>query len=207
MDPVTHQLPRKQGYGSTSSLRNNSLKDTWKHERKERGIEPKSKAARLWRTVRPGGANCPHRPRGLSGLLPWTVHTHTADRPAQSRGLSEKANRTRITDRPRGAHGLSARHPRTVRPAHADRPKPRPTKTRNHNGLKTKASKNTKNTRRTAHSRTIRALRTEPKTARPRKSTPPIHHRISQTVEAVETRVWVHDKHQKRMLCPKNFAS
>jgi hypothetical protein len=125
--------------------------------------------ARAKRTVRQGTADCPHRydgpsdlGRGLSGLV---------------RGLSVKANRTsgskpRKTNRPRGARGLSARHPRTVRPAHADRPKSRPTKTRKHNGLKTKANKNTKNTRRTAgHGpsatgmRTVRPLRTEPKTA------------------------------------------
>jgi hypothetical protein len=152
MDRITHQPPRQQGYGSTSSLRNDSLKHTRKHERRKEGIEPKSKAARLWRTVRPGEADCPHRPRGLSGLLPRTVHTCTADRPALIHGLSVEANRTsssepRKIDRLRGARGLSARHPRTVHPAHADRPKPRPTKTRKHNGSKTKAGKNTKNTR------------------------------------------------------------
>jgi hypothetical protein len=161
MDRITHQSPRQQGYGSTSSLRNDSLKHEWKHERNEKGIEPKNKAVRHWRTVRPGGADCPHRPRGLSGRVSWTVRTRAADRPALSRGQSEKATRTsssepRITDRQRGARGLSARQPRTVRPAHADRPKPRPTKTRNHNGSKTKASKNTKNTRRTRTSRTVR---------------------------------------------------
>jgi hypothetical protein len=214
MDRITHQPPRQQGYGSTSSLRNDSLKHTRKHERRKEGIEPKSKTARLWRTVLPGEADCPHGPRGLSGLLPRTVRTRTADRPALSRGLPVKANRTsssepRKTDRPWGARGLSARHPRTVRPAHEDRLKPRPTKTRNHNGLKTRASKNMKNTRRPSatRSRTVRALRTEQKTARPRRSTPPIHHRISQKVEAVETRVWGHEKRQPRKLYPKNFAS
>jgi hypothetical protein len=164
------------------------------------------------RTVRPGGADCPHGPRGLSGLLPRTVRTHTADRPALSRGLSEKANRTsssepRITDRSRGARGLSARHPRTVRATAADCPKPLSTKARNQSGSKTKTSKNTKNTRRTLGSRTIRASRTYPETARPRRSTLPTHHRISQTVEAVETRVWGQDKRQTRMLYPKKFAS
>jgi hypothetical protein len=197
MDRITHQSPKQQGYGSTSSLRNDSLNHTQKHERKEGGIEPKSKAVRFWRTVRPGGADCLNEPRGLS----------------------VKANRTsssepRIMYRPRGARGLSATHPRTVLPAHADRPKPRPTKTRKHNGSKTKASKNTKNTRRTARSWTVRQplanrshLADKTKIARPQKSTPPIHHRISQTVEAVETRVWGHDKRQTRMLYPKNFVS
>jgi hypothetical protein len=151
MDRITHQSPSQQGYGSTSSLRNDSLKHERKHERNEEGIEPKNKAARLWRTVRPGGADCPHRWRGLSGRVSRTVRTRAADRPALSRRPSEKANRTsssepRKTDRPRGARGLSARHPRTVRPVYADRPKPCPTKTRKHNRSKTKASKNTKNT-------------------------------------------------------------
>jgi hypothetical protein len=212
MDQITHQPPRQQGYGSTSSLRNDSLKHMQKHERRKGGIEPRNKAARIWRTVRPEGADCPQRPRGLSGLLPRTVRTCTADRPALIRGLSEKANRTsrdtpRIMDRPRGARGLSARHPRTVRLAHADRLKLRPTKTRKHRGSKAKPSKNTKNTRRTRTVRTVREARTEQKTARPRRSTPPIHHRISQTVEAVETRVWGEVKRQTRMLYPKNFAS
>jgi hypothetical protein len=96
-------------------------------------------SAKAARTVRQGIADCPHPCRGPSVL---------------SRGLSEKGNRTsrdapRITDRPREARGLSSRHPRTVRPVHADRPKPCPTKTRNHDRSKTKTSKNTKNTRRT----------------------------------------------------------
>jgi hypothetical protein len=125
------------------------------------GIEPRSKSLSLWQTVRPGRADrprwaartvpqgtadCPHPCRGLSGL---------------SRGPSVKANRTsssepRKMDRPRGARGLSARHPRTVRPVHADRPKLRPNKTQSHNGSKQKASENTKNTRRTAPARTVR---------------------------------------------------
>jgi hypothetical protein len=151
MDRITHQSPRQQGYGSTSSLRNDSLKHTRKHERKEGVIEQKSKAARLWRTVLPGGADCPHGPHGLSSLLPQTVRTCTADCPALSRGLSIKANITsssepRKTDRPRGARGPSTRHPRTVRTSAADRLKLRPTKAQNQNGSKAKLSKNTKNT-------------------------------------------------------------
>jgi hypothetical protein len=151
MDRITHQSPRQRGYGSTSSLRNDSLKHTRKHERrrkeltKEQSCQPLAdcpakrggRSAKAARTVRQGIADCPHPCRGPSGL---------------SRGLSEKDTRTsrdapRITDRPQGARGLSARHPRTVRPAHADRPKLRPTKTRNHRGSKAKPSKNTKNTR------------------------------------------------------------
>jgi hypothetical protein len=97
------------------------------------------------RTVRQGTADCLHPCHGLSVL---------------SRGPSVKANRTssskpRNTDRPRGARGLSARHPRTIRPVHANRPKLHPTKTQTHDRSKRKASKNTKNTRRTAPARTV----------------------------------------------------
>jgi hypothetical protein len=103
-------------------------------------------SARATRTVRQGTADCPHRYDGPSGL---------------GRVLSVKDNRTsssepRKTDRLRGARGLSAGHPRTVRTSAADRLKPRPTKTQNQNGSKAKQSKNTKNTRRTLLSRTVR---------------------------------------------------
>jgi hypothetical protein len=158
MDRTTHQLPRQRGYGSTSSLRNDSLKHTRKHERRRKESNQRTKlpasgglSGQAGRTVRQDVADCPHPCRGPSGL---------------SRGLSEKDTRTsrnapRITDRPREAHGLSARHPRTVRPAHADRPKLRPTKTRKHHGSKAKPSKNTKNTRRTRTVRTVRQVHTD----------------------------------------------
>jgi hypothetical protein len=160
MDRITNQSPRQQGYGSTSSLRNDSLKHTRKHERKEGGIEQRNKAARHWRTIRPGGADCPQGPHEQSAKVPRTVRSGTADRPAWG-GLSIKANRTsssepRKTDRSRGARGPSAGHPRTVRTSAADRPKPRPTKTQNQNESKAKQSKNTKNTRRTLLLRTVR---------------------------------------------------
>jgi hypothetical protein len=116
MERITHQSPRKQGYGSTSSLRNDSLKHTRKHERKEGGIEPRNKAARFWWTVQPGGADCPQSPRGQSGQVPRTVRKDHADHPARSHGLSVKANRTTRTDprkmdRPRRPGGPSARVP------------------------------------------------------------------------------------------------
>jgi hypothetical protein len=116
MDRITHQSPRQQGYGSTSSLRNDSLKHTWKHERKKGGIEPRNKAATHWRIVRPGGADYPQRPRGQSGQEPRTVRRGAADSPARSRGQSVKANRTtrnepRKTDRSRRPGGPSARDP------------------------------------------------------------------------------------------------
>jgi hypothetical protein len=116
MDRVTHQSPRQRGYESTSSLRNDSLKHTREHEREERGIEPRSKAARHWQTVRPGGADCPYRPREQSGQKPRTVRPGAADSLARSRGQSVKANRTTRdepgkTDCPRGPSGPSAPDP------------------------------------------------------------------------------------------------
>jgi hypothetical protein len=166
----------------------------------------------------------PARRGGLSARVTRTVRLRTADYPHRygepsglGCGLSVKANRTssskpRITDRPRAACRLSARHPRTVRPAHANRPKPRPTKTQNHHGSKTKASKNMKNTRRTRKSRTVRHRHADcpPLTDRAENcSTPKVNSPNSspdlQTVEAVETRVWGHDKRQTRMLYPKTL--
>jgi hypothetical protein len=116
MDRITHKSPRQRGYGSTSSLRNDSLKHTRKHERKKGGIEPRNKAAMRWRTVRPGGADCLQRPRGQSGQVPRTVRKGHAHRPARCHGQSVKANRTtrndpRKTDRPRRLGGPSARDP------------------------------------------------------------------------------------------------
>jgi hypothetical protein len=215
MDRITHQPPRQQGYGSTSSIRNDSLKHTRKHERKERGIEPRNKAARLWRTVRPGGADCPHGPRGPSGCVPRTVRTGTADRPTWAADCPSKLTEPLVAT---PNNGPSAGSMRTVRQAPADclpwhtrtvrnlaQPKHENTTDRKRRRARTQRTHDEQLARgpSTSPSRTVRALRTEPETARPRKSTPPIHHRISQTVEAVETRVWGHDKRQTRMLYPK----
>jgi hypothetical protein len=116
MYQITHQSLRQRGYGSTSSLRNDSLKHTRKHERKERGIEPRSKVARHWRTVRPGGADGPHWPHGQSGQEPRTVRKGHADSPARCHGQSVKANRTTRdepgkTDYPQGPGRPSAPGP------------------------------------------------------------------------------------------------
>jgi hypothetical protein len=151
--------------------------------------------------------------------VPRTVRRGHADRPAESDGPSGKDNRTtrtdpRKTDRPRRPGGPSAQVP--------DRPllKLEPSANRLQGKPKTKPDRTQRRarTRRTRQehcvrgpsarpSRTIRQARTELKTARPRKSTLPIHHQISQTVEAVETRVWGYKKCQPRMLYPKNFVS
>jgi hypothetical protein len=151
--------------------------------------------------------------------MPRTVRKGHADRPAGSHGLSVKDNITTRTDprkmdHPRRPGGPSMRVP--------DRPllKLEPSVNRLQRKPKTKPDRKQRSarTRRTREehaarglsataSRTVRAARTEQKTARPRGSTLPIHHRISQTVEAVETRVWGHDMRQPRMLYPKNFVS
>jgi hypothetical protein len=190
MDWITHQSPRQRGYGSTSSLRNDSLKHTRKHERKNWGIEPRNKSCQV-----------------------------LADCPARSRGPSAKANRTtrnkqRKTDRPRRSGGPFAWDP--------DRPllKLGPSANQLQRKPKTKPDRKRRwaRTWRTCdelgarepsarHARTVCASRTEASKVRPRRSTPPTHHRISQTVEAVETRVWGHYMRQPTMLYPKDFAS
>jgi hypothetical protein len=154
--------------------------------------------------------------------VPRTVRKGHADRPARSHGPSVKDNRTtrtdpRKTDRPRRPGGPSARV--TDRPLlklgpSANRLQRKPKKNR----IKPRQNKNTKNT--TTNSaelaprgqsarcgRTVRQFKTEQEKPELAKSTPPTHHRISQTIEAVETRVWGQDKRQTSMLYPKNFAS
>jgi hypothetical protein len=131
--------------GARKKERRNQTKEQSSQALADRPARRGGLSARATRTVRQCTADCLHRYGGPSGL---------------GRGLSVKTNRTtksepRKMDRPRGARGLSARHPRTIRPAHADHQKPRPTKTQKHNGLKAKPSKNAKNTRRTLPARTV----------------------------------------------------
>jgi hypothetical protein len=149
------------------------------------------------RSVRQCTADCPHRYGGPSAL---------------GHGLFVKANRTsssepRKTDRPRGARGLSARHPRTVCPLlrtvrNNFQPKLETKTDRKRSRARTQRTRNEQRRRGLSawSSRTVREARTEQKTGRPRRSTPPNHHRISQTVEAVETRVWGLEKRHTRML-------
>jgi hypothetical protein len=138
MDRITHKSPRQRGYGSTSSLRNDSLKRTRKHE-KER--EESNQEAKLTGS---GGPSAPTL---------RTVRPYAADRPIKHTEPTE----THPNNRP------SAGSTRTVRqapadrpPSAADRPKLRPTKTQNRDGSKRKASNNTKNSRRTGPARTVR---------------------------------------------------
>jgi hypothetical protein len=160
MDRITHQSPRQRGYGSTSSLRNDSLKHTRKHKkgREESNQEAKHSGSggpsgQEGRTVRIGHAERPACCRGLSAHTPRTVRPCAADCPKK---LTEPPETT-------PNNGPSAGSSRTVRQAPADRlpaaadcPKPRPTKIQSHDGSKGKPSKNTKNTGRTRSSRTVR---------------------------------------------------
>jgi hypothetical protein len=219
MDRITHQPPRQQGYGSTSSLRKDSLKHPRKNERRGKGIESKNHAVSLGRTVRPGGANSPQGPHGQSGQVPRTVRKGHADRLAGGHGPSVKDNRTtrtdmRKTDRPRRPGGPSAWVP--DRPLLKlgpsvnqlqQKPKTKPDRKQRH--ARTRRTRDEHGARRPSATSpwTVRAARTEQKTARPQGSTLPIHYRISQTVEAVKARVWGQVKRQTRMLYPKNFAS
>jgi hypothetical protein len=113
MDRITHQLPRQQGYGSTSSLRNDSLKHTRKHKRRRKESNQRTKhsgsgglSARATRTVRPAAADCPHPHHRPSGPEPRTIR----------KSKQNLWRRPRITNRLRGARGLSAKHLRTVHP-------------------------------------------------------------------------------------------
>jgi hypothetical protein len=136
-----------------------------------------------------------------------------------SRGRSEKANKTSSSDP--WKNGLFVGWTRTVLlPADCPLLCCELSETSSNKNSKTKRNENEDEQEHDEHtknspsrgpsatsSQTVRASQKEAKTARPRRSTPPTHHRISQTVEAVETRVWGHDMRQPRMLYPKNFAS
>jgi hypothetical protein len=143
MDRITHQSPRQRSYGSTSSLRNDSLKHMRKHERRR---EESNQGTKL-----PASG-------GLSGQVGRTVRKAHVDSPVRCRGQY-------------------ARTTRTVRPEATDRPlKPTepPEQTREN-----RPSANTKRTVRAGsgpsatEARTVHPPRTDPETARPRKSTPP----------------------------------
>jgi hypothetical protein len=126
MDRITRQSPRQRDYGSTSSLRNDSLKHTRKHEkgREESNQETKHSGSggpsgQEGRTVRTGLADRPACCRGLSAHTPRTVHPCTTDRPlkrteppepTRENGPSAKARRT-----VRAGPGPSATEARTVR--------------------------------------------------------------------------------------------
>jgi hypothetical protein len=212
MDRITHQSPRQRGYGSTSSLRNDSLKHTWKHEneREESNQEANHSASggpsgQAGRTVRKGRADCLAGYRGLSAPLLRTV------RPEPRTVRKRHQNHQRCT----ANNGPSAGSTRTVRQAPPDRPpstRGLSETSSNQNSkpwrIETKGEQeheehltNTRGADRPPGRRGPSARhRQSRKTARPRRSTPLNHHRISQTVEAVETRVWGLEKRHTRML-------
>jgi hypothetical protein len=126
MDRITHQPPRQQGYGSTSSLRNDSLKHTRKHERREE-LNQGTKLPRtgglsgqVGQTVRKGRTDCPAGYRRLSAPVPRTVRPSVADRPLNPTE-PPVVNPEKWTvcgehaGCPPGTRRLSARHTRTVR--------------------------------------------------------------------------------------------
>jgi hypothetical protein len=190
MDQITHQSPRPRGYGSTSSLRNDPLKHTRMHGRRRGGIEPRGKAHRLWRTVRANPADCPALRRGPSVKAHRTTRSdpRKTDRPPRPGGPSAW-----VTDRPLLKLGPSANQLQQKPKAKPDRKQRRARTQRTRDEHATRGPSATT-------PRTVRAAQTEQKTARPRRSTPPNHHRISQTVEAVEIMVWGLEKRHTRML-------
>jgi hypothetical protein len=119
MDRNTHQSSRQRGYGSTSSLRNDSLKHTRKHERRREESNQETKrsgsggpSGQEGRTVRTGHADRPAYCRGRSAPTPRTVWPRAADCPKKQ------------TEPPVATpnNGPSAGSTRTVRQAPADCP-------------------------------------------------------------------------------------
>jgi hypothetical protein len=178
MDRITHQSPRQRGYGPTSSLRNDSLKHTRKQERGREESNQEAKhtgfggpSGQEGRTVRTGHADRPACCRGLSAHTPRTIRPFAADRPKKQTEPPETTPN----------NGPSAGSTRTVRQAPADRPpaavdcpKPCPTKTQR------EAEQEHEEHGKNSH------VADCPPPARPRKSTSPMHHGMSQTVEAVK---------------------
>jgi hypothetical protein len=178
------------------------LRHTRKHERRREESNQETKlpasgglSGQAGRTVRKGRADCPIGYRGLSAPLPRTVRPE----PLTVR------KRHQIHQRRTANNGPSAGSTRTVRQAPADRPPSTrgPSETSSNQNSKpgrieTKGEqeheehlKNTRGADRPPGRRRPSARHGQSrKTARPRRSTSPNHHRISQTVEAVETRVW-----------------
>jgi hypothetical protein len=203
MDRITHQSPRQQGYGSTSGLRNDSLTHTRKHERKEGGIEPKSRAARLWRTVRPGRADCPHGPRGLSAKVPRTIRTGTADCPAWTADCPKKPTEPPVAN---PENGPSAGSTRTVCQAPADCPCLccRPSETSSNQNSKPKWIESKDKQEHEEHS-TNTALADRP--PQPRGLSAPQGQRQKLLDPKVNSPNSSPDLPNGRLLYPKNFAS
>jgi hypothetical protein len=162
MDRITHQSPRQQVYGSTSSLRNDSLKHMRKHERRREESNQETKqpgsgglSGQAGRTVCKGHADCPAGYRGLSAPLPRTVQPE----PRTVR------KRQQILQRRIANNGPSAGCTRTVHQAPADCPPGTrgPSETSPNQNSKTpqiesEAEQEHEDTRRTGTARTVRQV-------------------------------------------------
>jgi hypothetical protein len=128
MDRITHQSSTQQGYGSTSSLRNDSLKHTRKHKRRREESNQGTKlsasgglSGQAGRTVRKGRADSPARCRGQSARDTRTVRPGATDRTLKTTEPPEPTRekrtvRERRADRPRGFRTVlywSSDRPRT----------------------------------------------------------------------------------------------
>jgi hypothetical protein len=155
------------------------------------------RSALATRTVRPGAAEIPARCRGQSGQEPQTVRKSQQNHQRRTRknGLSARTGRTVRTGSGPSANRLQ------------QKASTKPDRKRRHARTRRTCEEHSTRGLSARHTRTVRASRTEAKTTRPHRSTPPTHHRISQAVEAVEKRVWEQEKRQTRMLYPKNLAS
>jgi hypothetical protein len=161
-------------------------------------------SGQVGQTVRTGHADRPACCRGLSAHTPRTVRPCTADRPKKQIEPPETTPK----------NGPSAGNKQTVRQAPADRPpctrgpsETSPNENSKPRRIETKGEQENEEhpTNRdgadyppgprgpSARCRQSRKCTTP-------KSPPPNHHRISQTVEAMETRVWGHEKHHTMML-------
>jgi hypothetical protein len=119
MDRITHQSPRQRGYGSTSIVRNDSLKHTRKHERRREESNQGTKlpgsgglSGQAGRTVRKGRADCPAGYHGLSAPFPRTVWPEPRTFQKRQHNLQRRT----------ANNGPSAGSTRTVRQAPADCP-------------------------------------------------------------------------------------
>jgi hypothetical protein len=151
------------------------------------------------------------RPRGLSGLLPRIVRANTADCPAFSADRPLKTHRTnRDAPAPRTVRGEHADYPPCTRGPSAlccgqsetlsnRKPKTRRIETKGEQEHEEHGTKPIRGDRPPAPRGLSARCGQSRKRPTPNVNSPN-HHRISQTVEAMETRVWGHEKRHTRML-------
>jgi hypothetical protein len=174
MDRITCQSPRQRGYGSTSSLRNDSLKHTRKHERREESNQEAKHTrsggpcGKEGRTVRTGHADRPACRRRPSAPTPRTVRPYAAVRPIKHTEPPEAHREQRTVrgehaDCPPGTRGPSAQHMRTVR--NFIQPKLKTTRNRNERRARTRRTpdEHARHGPSARTTRTVREARTEHK--------------------------------------------